>query len=77
MTTLHDGTVKNKKIIEQCVQSLRKYDFILEDDEIEKCEEVVTVLRTFFVDATDFLQGQKYPTLNTVLIFLIDIKKKR
>lgn len=69
-----ESVVKNKKIIEQCLQSLRKYDFILEDDEIEKCEEMVAVLRTF-VDATDFLQGQKYPTLNTVLIFLIDIKK--
>lgn len=72
--TMLDSFLKNKTIIELILQRLRKYELILEDDELEKCEEMVSILR-IFAKATDFLQGQRYPTMNMVLIILADIEK--
>lgn len=66
--TILESVIKNQKVIEQCLQVLRK------DEELTVREDMVTYLQ-HFVNATEFLQRQKYSTLNYVLIFLADIER--
>lgn len=68
-----ESVLKNKDVFSDCLHSIKRYDLMLNAEEIQHAEDITAVLKQSSV-ATDFFQGQKYPTLNSVLIFLTDIK---
>ena len=57
------------------LRKLNKYEVMLDDEDIK----LVTDIRNLtghFIEALDFLQGQKYPTLNRVAQFIVTIKDR-
>lgn len=68
-----ESVLANQDVVSDCLHLIKRYDVMLNAEEMQLAKDITAVLKKFAV-ATDFFQGQKYPTLNTVLLFLTDLK---
>ncbi len=64
----------NRLLVERCLQKIRAYEKIPEDDEWIKMDELSNFLQVFKT-ATNVLNGEKYPTSGLVVILKAEIER--
>lgn len=62
----------NASIIKKALESLEKYDLIMNRDELALLTGLIELLEVFNIFTT-YIQGNKYPTINTFVLFYIEI----
>lgn len=62
-------------IIRRCLEKNKEYDLIMRADELLILEDLVELLEVFQIFTT-YIQGEKYPTLNSMVLFRTEIIKK-
>lgn len=62
-------------IIRRCLERNKEYDLIMRETEIKFLEDFVEVLEVFQV-FTSYVQGDRFPTLNTLILFRSEIINK-
>ncbi|XP_031639538.1 zinc finger BED domain-containing protein DAYSLEEPER-like [Contarinia nasturtii] len=65
---------KNADIVRKCLEQREEYDLILTRSEIKLLERLADVLDVFNT-FTKYIQGNSYPTLNSLILFYVEIKQ--
>lgn len=63
------------EIVRRCLEGMKKYELILTDDDLILLKHLVELMGIFEI-FTVHIQGQTYPTLNSIVLFRSEIKSK-
>lgn len=62
-------------IVRRCLEGRKKYNLILTNNELALTKDLIELLGIFEI-FTVHIQGQTYPTLNSIILFRSEIKSK-